>query len=587
MSSEESGGTIEQSLSGDPLGLGAPAPAPEPSSHWNLTFGRPRGTKTPITFRWGAEGVYHEELNVASGPSRSRFANGAIRAAELTSPHLEVDPDEIIAQLARYEAPVASPNPPNPEPGPPRPKIANHAGGVALGLEGIDAQLAALVPGWPKRVGNHLFVADPRGIPEFLDSATKLFSWMDESAAIDWAVGPTMISEARYHAHHLRHAERHEGIDVMPHQPQIPGIFYMTPSLPGATESSGALDEFVDFFCPETELDRELIKAMTMTPAWGGPNGGRPAFLVTSPEGARHKGTGRGKSTLVQRVAELHGGSVAVDQGTSVEALKTRLLSPVASTLRILMLDNVKSHKFSWGALEALITDAIISGRENYVGEGRRPNILTTFITLNGARLSVDLARRVVTILMGLPEARATWEAELSRFLAGRRWHVLADIRSILAIEPPDLGSRLNYAPWESGVLAHVASPEGCQDLLLERRGKIDADEDERASILGMFNDRLIDRNNDPDTSHVSIPKAEVARWLSETTRENYSTAQATNAIKLLGIEELSERHTRTGGTWVWRGGGATSDDPKPIVPLVMKEGFSATSRMDRRRSMS
>jgi hypothetical protein len=565
--------------------LGEPAPPPATGEAWRLEYGSVQGTKTNVSVVSGSVLLHHEALNVASHGAREKFARAAIKAARLEIPDLMIESDEIIAQLVAHSA-MSAATPPSPlqNTSPDRPKIANHEFGVALDLAAIDVQIAALAPDWPKRFGDHLFVTDPKGVPEYLDSWTRLFSWMDELARVDWAVGPTMITEARYHAHLLRHAERHEGIVVMPHQPPIPGIYYMTPKLPGATESTGALDEFVSFFCPETPLDRALIKAMAMTPSWGGPHGGRPAFLVTSPDGAKKKGTGRGKSTLVQRISELHGGSVSVDQGMSIETLKTRLLSPAASSVRCLAFDNVKSHKLSWGALEGLITEQVISGRENYVGEGRRPNTLTTLITLNGARLSTDLARRVVTIVLGLPKARATWEDELSKFLAARRWHVIADIRSILASDPLPLESRINYAPWESAVLAHVDDPEACQALILRRREKIDADEDETDAVLGMFLARLQERGHVPELAHVLVSKAEVAGWLSEATRERFTTATATNHIKMLSISQLSERRLRTGVYWVWRGEQATSEEPKPINASRYDDGRPLPTKPDRER---
>jgi hypothetical protein len=298
--------------------------------------------------------------------------------------------------------------------------------------------------------------------------------------------------------------------------------------------------------------------------------------LITSPDGAPSKGTGRGKSRLAQIIAALHGGAIEVDQDANIEGVKTRLLSPAAATRRILLLDNIKSHRFSWGQLEGLITADEISGRQLYAGEGRRPNNLTTVITLNGARLSGDLARRVVTIVLGKPTFDATWEKRVARFLAERRWHVLADIGATLRREPPPPEARLGFAEWEAGVLAHVVDPSGCQDLVLRRRAKVDADGDERASVLAMFQGNLIERSLNPDTAHVEIPKAEAARWLSACERDYHTTAKATARIKLLAIDELTEKHKRNGDYWIWRGERATTQTPEPLP-----QGASAPDRDD------
>jgi hypothetical protein len=161
---------------------------------------------------------------------------------------------------------------------------------------------------------------------------------------------------------------------------------------------------------------------------------------------------------------------------------------------------------------------------------------------------------------------------------------VLDDIRSILASDPTPLDSSINYARWEAAVLAHVADPEACQALTLQRREKIDADQDETDTVLGMFMKRLKERGHDPNLAHVLVSKAEVARWLSEATREQFTTASATNHIRMLGISQLSERHMRTGGTWVWRGERATSDDPKPITTSRYDDDRPLPSRSDRER---
>jgi hypothetical protein len=171
---------------GDLPPLGDPAPAPEGGGSWGLTFGAPGGTKTPVTIAGGGVLLHHEELNVALVRAREKFAQATIRAAQLKLPDLEVDPDEIIARLVEHSAAMATISLSSPpDAGLDRPRIANHMGGAALEPAAIDAQVAALAPGWPKRVGDHLFVADPHGDPEFLDSSTSLMSWMDEHAQVD------------------------------------------------------------------------------------------------------------------------------------------------------------------------------------------------------------------------------------------------------------------------------------------------------------------------------------------------------------------------------------------------------------------
>ncbi len=95
----------------------------------------------------------------------------------------------------------------------------------------------------------------------------------------------------------------------------------------------------------------------------------------------------------------------------------------------------MKSHRFSWAELEALITASIISGKRMYVGEGRRPNMLTWFITLNGASLSTDMAQRCVIIKVGEPARTGTWEEDATRFVEENRLRIVADCIAFLQLE--------------------------------------------------------------------------------------------------------------------------------------------------------
>src|SRR5437016_12783758 len=92
-------------------------------------------------------------------------------------------------------------------------------------------------------------------------------------------------------------------------------------------------------------------------------------------------GRGVGKSTTAQALAGVAGGHFDVRPNEDIDKIMTRLLSPLALETRVAMLDNVKTLRFSWADLEALITTDVISGRQLYDGEGRRPNTLTWVVT--------------------------------------------------------------------------------------------------------------------------------------------------------------------------------------------------------------
>ena len=107
--------------------------------------------------------------------------------------------------------------------------------------------------------------------------------------------------------------------------------------------------------------------------------------------------------------------------------MKSRLLSSDGASKRVVLLDNVKSFKFSWAELESLITAPTISGRKLYIGEGQRPNNITFILTLNGVSLSTDLAQRCVIVKLKKPDFSGDWEESTRRFIAKHRHEIVSE----------------------------------------------------------------------------------------------------------------------------------------------------------------
>src|SRR6202012_5449375 len=113
-----------------------------------------------------------------------------------------------------------------------------------------------------------------------------------------------------------------------------------------------------------------------------GTPGQRPGFLITGPDDDPEQGRGLGKSKLIDILSEeLGGGYVDVLPTDEMKNVKTRLLSTEEGRKRVVRLDNVKTHRFSWADLEGLMTASVVSGHSMYHGEGRRPNTLIWLIT--------------------------------------------------------------------------------------------------------------------------------------------------------------------------------------------------------------
>ncbi len=303
-------------------------------------------------------------------------------------------------------------------------------------VDEIRTDLYEITGGWPKRVGEQLFAEGPNHQPQYLDSATRLFGWLDERCHVDWTKGSDCVTQERFFENLQMTAEAYDAVETTPHFPPLPSTYYMHPPLP--VTNGNYLDQLVSFFAPLTHLDRELIRSLIVTMCWGGPPGARPIYLITGPDhdpDPNKKGRGVGKSALVAVLSELVGGLMTFSHRDNMETIKTRLLSRRALPLRVALLDNLKTLRFSWDALEALVTSPIISGRQLYEGEGRRPNTLVWVVTLNGATLSKDMAQRAIIIKLKRPEYKPLWRQEVASFIREHRWEILSDIR--LCISPP------------------------------------------------------------------------------------------------------------------------------------------------------
>jgi hypothetical protein len=287
----------------------------------------------------------------------------------------------------------------------------------------------------PARVGDSLYFVDDQHNLHELKNSTQLFAFLSSVAKIDWIDQGDCTSKAVYFELYKIHCHAYAAVEKMPHFPRFPNVYYVHPTLPASTGTD--FEQLINFFTPETPEDAQLLKAFALTLFWGGQCGGRPLFLFTGPtqdpEPDKH-GKGVGKSTVVQLLGELVGGTMSVATGNGDFAdVVTRILSPGASQNRVCLIDNLKSHRFSLAELEGLITAPTVSGRKLWSGEGQRPNTLVWAITVNGATLSGDLAERCVVIRLARPLHNPEWRSNVSAFIRERRWNIIADIQALLS----------------------------------------------------------------------------------------------------------------------------------------------------------
>mgnify|MGYP006908261208 CR=1 FL=1 len=430
--------------------------------------------------------------------------------------------------------------------------------------------------GWPRRVANALFVHQPREAVAWLESVDALFGWL----GAETGVPPKFERSAECHtmaqvfAELRRTAQAYEAVEVLPHEPLMQDHYYAC-EIPEPGDGT-ALRGLVDRYAPETDIDGDLISAMFVTPTWGGPCGARPAFLIQSDHGR-----GSGKSKLASHVGYLHGGAIELSSNEDAAVLKQRLLSPEGLTKRIASLDNVKSMRFSWAELEALITAPVVSGKRLYVGESRRPNNLTFVITMNGPSLSKDIAQRCVIVKLARPKHSATGEEETRAYIDKHRRAIIADCIVVLKSPRSPLAKYSRWGAWEHDVLSRLPEPSDAQQVILERQAIADADDDEAGLIQDYFRGQLLEYAYDADRDAVFIPSKVAADWFCTAMNERISTPSVSKRLNQSineGTVTLLQpnRCNGWGRGFVWRG---TLTSPATTVSTDLESRIRTNQR--------
>lgn len=269
----------------------------------------------------------------------------------------------------------------------------------------------------------------------------------------------------------------------------------------------------------------------------GGPFGATPAFAITSDHGR-----GVGKTSYVQLLTRIVGGSIDVSQNEDGDKLTTRLLTPAARTKRAALWDNIKSMKLSSEKIEALITAPEISGRQLYVGEGTRPNNLVWFLTLNGPSMTTDLAQRCVPIKLVRGDNSGPWLENANKFVDDNCQALIADLIGALRAEPFPLTTFGRWAAWEQASLARLPEPNEAQKVTSERQARINTDLDEGEIVEEFFADQLARFGYCPQTAQIRIPSAVAARWYGGAINEPVRTIVASRRLHQMATENQLKR---------------------------------------------
>lgn len=396
----------------------------------------------------------------------------------------------------------------------------------------IMEDIRALSGGWPKVCDGMLF-APREERPSWLPKPSGLFAWLQQFAPLSWREGNdaenlSFVTQEQMHAYLTQFGEHFTSVESYPHEPEMSRHCYLWEPDAEYTPDGRYLEGLLAFFDnAETLYDTHLIKAMFLTPAWGGPYGRRPAFAITAPD------SGCGKSTLADMVGRLYGGRIdAFLSGKGSDDLISRLLTPEERSKRVVRADNMKGEVGD-PTIEALITSEVISGRQLYKGEGQRPNTLTWIITGNGLRLSRDIASRCFVINLVRPTTyRPNWESTVISYIEANRRRILMDIVALLREPAPQVYADDRWAEWVSGVLSHCTT--ATYPLLqnnLDRRQGHDSDAEEAMMIFEALNNLPHERIQDYKDGWMFVPHNVVLSTVCDALRIPHSSAKAVNGM--------------------------------------------------------
>ena len=180
-----------------------------------------------------------------------------------------------------------------------------------------------------------------------------------------WHPGIGFVSKDEFFNELRRTADCYDAVERLPHVPSMKGTYYVG-GMPEPGDGK-ALEELLSRFCPASKIDGHLILAMFATAIWGGPPGAGQRSLLL-PTRVRYW-----QDKVADDAITADGRHIGFHANEDICTIKARLLSPEATGVRIALIHNVKSLRFSWAELEALITAPVISGKQMYVGEASRP----------------------------------------------------------------------------------------------------------------------------------------------------------------------------------------------------------------------
>lgn len=318
--------------------------------------------------------------------------------------------------------------------------------------------------GFPRNLGGLFYFDDEGKKIVALPKVDSLAAWIQGAGdcGISFKRGVGFASMGELYHRLLQTAQEYSAAARVPFWPKRDDLFELFGELPDADENATAFWGLLDYMRPATPEDRLLMAAAFLAPLYYTPKASRPAWCIDTVDAQ-----GSGKSTVVKVCTRLYD-CEAFDIGLETlkkdeSAIKKRIISTEGRQTRIALIDNITGESVSSAALAKFVTAASISDRAAYGhGEAIRPNDITWFMTMNGAKFDTDLASRCYTLKVRKPEnPDPFWEEQVYGYIEANRLQIMADMVAMLervAARKDDVWTRKSsrFARFDSLVLAAV-----------------------------------------------------------------------------------------------------------------------------------
>jgi len=429
---------------------------------------------------------------------------------------------------------------------------------VPLGSKAVVAQILTSTGGWPKSAGGQLFYLDEDNRPIYLDNATELISWLlGVVDNVNICEKSGFMTKGELYCAIVNQVDRYKSINQFPFYPRNEDS-YVLEEFPNYFVGTGKLDKLVDFFSPNSEADRILIKSAILSPLSN--FGLRPVFTIDSTSGR-----GAGKTSLVEIIGRLYGGHISVSPGLIKKGMvgdtANKFLHTEGRRSRVALIDNVTGF-FKSSAFAEIVTIKEITGRLPY-GKNivTRQNDLTWYVTSNDANYDKDFISRSLFIFLTNHKKVAGWERTVYSYVDKNRMEILKEIEDLLKKEGNIYDSRTvtRFYDWEMEVLRKCCRDKAEYKLVCKQieRGRDQFDGDDE--LVGDIMDTLLKYIKDPELNYV-IPKKDL--WKACDLEMGYYafTSVVSEAMKQGKIGKLNRREkyngklTSKGGKacWIW-----------------------------------